>query len=157
MDASDFGLAVIPPVLAMAVERLNPLSYGHLLASARADLVQYQLDENHDLLIETVALSSAAAIELAMLAPTFVSAVTSGFAILHAIPNPFWYVIAYVLLFLTLALGILRLLSGLTFHQIQTTRPVIRWWGRDRAIRWFIVTIVSFVIYLSNCFLLVVA
>jgi hypothetical protein len=157
VDASDFGLAVIPPVLAMVVEWLNPLTDEHVLGSARIDLEQYQRDKNHDLLTETVALSTSAAVEIAGLSPTIVSAITSGFAIIHSIPHPFWYTIGYVLIFVAIALGLLRMLAGRTFHQIRTTRPVIRWWGKDRQFPWFRTKIVSSIIYLSNFVLVILA
>jgi hypothetical protein len=156
MDASALGLAVIPPALAMIVEWLNPLSEYRVQTSAEIDLAQFHPGDDHHLLIERATFSTAAAVEIAGLAPTLVSAITSGFAILHEIPEPFWITILYVLFFIVVALGLLRILAGRTFYEIQITPVVIRWKGRERAL-WKRSEIVSLTIYTANTVLIILA
>jgi hypothetical protein len=159
MDGAVFGLAIIPPILAMAVERFNPLTEHRAKTSAEADLHQFQAAtlNNYNILVERVTFSTLAAIEVAGLAPTLVSAVTSGFAILHEIPNPFWYTIVYVIFFITITLVLLNLLAGRSFYEIQTTKPTYKRKGRPKVIGQTRSGIVSATIYVANIALVLLA
>src|SRR5271168_2588611 len=105
MDFATVGLSIIPPALAIAVERLNPVSETLLRRSAEQDLKDYEA-RNHQHLIDDATKFASGAVEVAGLAPTLVAAVTSGFGVLHELPRPFWPSIVYVLIFIVLVLMI---------------------------------------------------
>lgn len=119
MDASTLGLAVIPPALAIVVEKFNPISEEKLRSSWTADLDEFKSLSNYDLLFENVLKGSSAAIEVSGLAPTIVAAVTSGFAVLHEMASPFWPTIIYLITFIALGLFMSNSLSGLSFFRID--------------------------------------
>jgi hypothetical protein len=109
-------------------------------------------------------ISSVAAVEVSGLAPTLVASVTSGFAVLHELPEPFWPAILYTLIFVTLVLFVMWLLSGSTFYAIGENKVEIQFKrglelqepsdassGRTREQR------VKTVIYLANICLIIAA
>src|SRR6476660_2219053 len=69
MELSTLGLAIIPPALAILVERLNPISERLLRASAEQDLRDYETT-NHVPLIDAATKFANGAVEVAGLAPT---------------------------------------------------------------------------------------
>jgi hypothetical protein len=150
LDWATVGLAIIPPTLALAVERLNPINEAVLRNSVERDLTAYQNDENQVHLFDDATALASSAVEVSGLAPTLVASVTSGFAILHEYPYPLWPSVFYVLTFIVMVLMLLRLLGGRTFQQIDTTRPEISFWGRDRTLPWTVTKTVSYFIYASN-------
>jgi hypothetical protein len=156
MDFATVGLSIIPPALAIAVERLNPINEQSLRRSAIEDLRDYE-NKNHQQLIDDATKFANGAVEVAGLAPTLVAAVTSGFGILHELPQPFWPSLVYVLIFVTLILFVIRLLSGQTFLHIDDRRTAVWFWGRERTLPWTSSKIVSFCIYLANLLLIVFA
>jgi hypothetical protein len=153
MQASTLGLAIIPPVLALAVERLNPINERLLRRSAVQDLQPYEA-ANHQHLIDDATKMANGAVEVAGLAPTLVASVTSGFGILHELPHPFWPAIIYVLIFICLVLLILRLLVGQTFLQLDDRPLSIHLCGKERTLSWTGTQTVSKLIYVSNFILI---
>jgi hypothetical protein len=153
MNFSTAGLAIIPPALAIAVERLSPVSERSLRQSVKQDLDAYET-ANHQHLIDDATKLAAGAVEVAGLAPTLVASVTSGFAILYEFPKPLWPTIIYVLVYITLALLLLRLLVGQTFKQIGDQKPIVHWWGKERTLPWTGTQTVSYFIYTSNLILI---
>lgn len=156
MEPSALGLAIIPPALAIAVERLNPVSERLLRRSAELDLQDYE-PHNHQPLIDDTTKLANGAVEVAGLAPTLIAAVTSGFGVLHELPQPFWPTIIYVLIFIVLVLLLLRLLSGQTFLQIDDRRMPVILWKRERTLPWTGTKIVSYFIYSANSILIAFA
>jgi hypothetical protein len=124
MDAAQLGLAIIPPSLAILVEALNPINERALNKSALVDLETVRTEVPH-LLFPTVDQAqtlAAAAVEISGLAPTLVASVTSGFAVIHELPEPFWPAIVYSLAFLGVGLFLIWLLNGTTFRKIGETK-----------------------------------
>jgi hypothetical protein len=156
MEFSAVGLAIIPPALAIAVERLRPVSESLLRRSAEQDLLDYEA-ANHQQLIDDATKLANGAVEVAGLAPTLVASVTSGFGILHEFPQPFWPAIIYVLIFIALVLLLLRLLTGQTFLQLDDRRLAVTLWGRERTLPWTGTKIMSYFIYSANLILIVFA
>ena len=157
IDWEHLGLAVIPPMLAIIVEFLNPINDHVLEASAEADLARFQIGQDHDVLVETAARSAGGAVEVAGLAPSLVSTISSGFAVVHDLPSPFWPAVCYILPFVAVILIILRLLGSRTFLEIETEPHVIEWRGRTIPIGRTRSQIVSWIIYAVNCLLISVA
>jgi hypothetical protein len=155
VDGAALGLAIIPPTLAILVELLNPVSRAMIAASAEADLQPFAAD-NHNELLETVTKSTEAAVEIAGLAPTLVASITSGFAIIHEYPQPFWPAIVYVLIFMGLVLFILWMLAGNTFFQIDDLAFRVTLFRKD--INFPVRTlVVRRIIYISNSLLIILA
>jgi hypothetical protein len=153
MQLSALGLVIIPPALAIAVERLNPITERHLRRSAEQDLQLYDAN-NHEHLIDDATKFANGAVEVAGLAPTLVACVTSGFGVLHEFPHPFWPAIIYVLIFVALVLLLLRLLAGQTFLQLDDRRLPVHWRGRETTLPWTGTKAVSYFIYAANLILI---
>jgi hypothetical protein len=103
----------------MLVEKLNPISEHLIQTSAQRDLTNFQSNQNYQVLIETVTKSTVAAVEVGGLAPTLAAAITSGFAVIHELPHPFWPTIVYVLILIAIALSLLVMLGGRSFFEID--------------------------------------
>ena len=91
-----------------------------------------------------------------MLALTAVSAITSGFAIIHEFKEPYWPAIFYALVFVGVALFLWNLLAGYTLFQIDEEEG----WGpsfRGRRRSFSRSQIIAFVIYLLNALLIIFA
>ena len=156
MELSTLGLTIIPPALALTVERLNPVNERLLRRSAEQDLMPYNA-ENYQHLIDDSTKLANGAVEVAGLAPTLVASVTSGFGVLHEFPNPFWPAIIYVLIFVALVLLLLRLLAGQTFLELDDRKLCIHWCGRERTLPWTGTKMVSNFIYTANFILIIFA
>jgi hypothetical protein len=141
--------------LAILVELLNPVSRSMISANAEADLQPFAA-ANHDELLETVTKSTQAAVEIAGLAPTLVASITSGFAIIHEYPQPFWPAIGYVLIFIGLVLFILWMLSGNTLFEIDDLAFTVKFfrWEISMPVR---TQVVRRIIYISNTLLIILA
>jgi hypothetical protein len=175
VEKATFILAVLPPALAIVVEFLNPINERVLHQSALGHLSKFK-DQVHangslqignqplanpidpganafDTLVDHVARSSAAAVEVSGVAPTFVACITSGFAVLHELPSPLWLTISYVVAFLILILFLLRLLLGHNFLDIADSVPRFAYWdfflSREKT--------VSATIYAANGLLILTA
>jgi len=149
MELPTLILAVIPPTLALAMEWLNPVSERLLRQNAEQDLQGYG-GKNREHLIDDVTKFANGAVEVSGLAPTLVACVTSGFGTLYELRNPFWPTVAYVLIFITLTLLLLKFLLGQTFLQIDDRRMPISLFGRERTIPWTGTQLVSYFIYSAN-------
>jgi hypothetical protein len=157
MDLGGFGFAILPPVLAIVVERLNPINGPSIRTSAERDFVDFQQPEGHTSLLDYVTQSAKAAVEVSGLAPTLVAAVTSGFAIIHDLANPFWPALGYVTVFVIIALGLLRLLAGWTYFEIGTRSWTYFLFGKERSSRRTRSDVVSATIYATNILIIFVA
>lgn len=157
---AEFWLAVIPPILAITVENFNPINGRVVRANADRDLrdrFQALDPDDREIVLETLEKSGEAIGEIAGLAPTLISCVASGFAVLHEMASPFWPAVIYVLTFIVIALYILSMLSGLTYAQIGGLNAAIPLpWG-DLDLRWKRTAVVSFTIYVANALLIVLA
>lgn len=150
MTADDFWLALIPPAMAMIVERCNPVSERALRKSAQSDFQHFNQDENHQILLDTVVRFSESAVEVAGLAPTLIACATSAFVILPEFPNPFWPSVIYGTVFLATALILIRLLSGSTFDQLHVQAITVK----TRKMPWTAIRLVSYAIYVANALLI---
>lgn len=130
MDAAALGLAVLPPTLAILVEYFNPISDKALGESAERDLAEFELGDNHKHVVDNVTMLAAGAVEVSGLAPTIVASVTSGFAVIHELPWPFWATVIYILIYVGIVLFVLRLLAGHSFFEIQERKIEIRALGK---------------------------
>jgi hypothetical protein len=128
MDAgATLGLAIIPPAIAIFFEAVNPIRHRFVDSSVERDLDEFRIaagttpipTHTHEDLIETVSGATRAAIEIAMLALTVVSVITSGFAIIHEFEKPYWPAIGYVIFFMVVGLILWRLLAGYTLYEID--------------------------------------
>ena len=160
MELAELGLGTIPPIFAILVEALNPVSTAVLAASARRDFGDIGRDwrelannwrtlaKEHGVGDETIkergietdaALDDRfeeqligqatkfgeGAVEVAGVVSTIVSVVSSGFAVVHELPNPFWPAVAYILFFMAVGLWLLRILGGQSFANVALTHPLI--------------------------------
>jgi hypothetical protein len=155
VDAAAAGLAVIPPTLAILVEFFNPISGNRIGTDAKIDLEPFRTD-NHDELVTTVSKSTEAAVEISGLAPTLVSAATSGFAIIHEYPQPFWPAIGYVLVFIAILLFLLWMLSGKTFFNVDDEAFLVHLFWKERRFPRR-TRVVKITIYTANVLLIVLA
>lgn len=129
MDTPTFVLAVGPPVMAILVEWLTPINDEYVRSSVERDLAR--LDNGcpdsitkmseWSFVVTKMVKSNAAAAEISGLAPTIISCLTSGFAVAHELPNPYWMFGIYFGLFILLALVVLRTLVGKTFFMMNDT------------------------------------
>ena len=152
-----FILLAIGPILAMIVESLNPISEAMIRKSVEDDLRTYE-QRHHEQLVDDATKLTVGAVEVTGLAPTVVSVFTTAFAILHEVERPFFPMLGVFVLFVIILLVVVRLLGGLTFVQIETTRqpynlPVFG----EVTLPWSASRMVSLLIYLSNSILILVA
>ncbi|GGI21035.1 hypothetical protein [Bradyrhizobium guangdongense] len=148
-------LATIPPGFAILVELFNPISSKLVERNVEQDLKAYETasEDAHDLLIRRAAALTTGAVEVSGLAPTLVAAVTSGFGVLYEYSNPS-LIICYVLVFMALALFLLRYLGGHTLYEIEDGPLPFRfaYWEINLPFRGS--SVVSFLIYLANTLLI---
>ncbi len=145
MVSADVILAILPPAGAILIEGLDLLSVTFLLEDADRTLqdeswAKEKVSEaDVGVIKELIAYSSSGASEIAGLAPTFVSAITSGFAILKEIQHWLWPTAAYISSVMIIALLVIKLLRGSTCHAIAEKEipiPLIsRVWIFKRAMR----------------------
>ncbi len=172
MDAgAALGLAIIPPCVAIFFEAVNPLRHRYVESSVERDLEKFRkvaqgaagspnsatLDDTaHSELVQKVVGATKATIEVAMLSLTVVSAITSGFAVLHELQQPYWPTIGYVIFFIVVALITWRLLAGYTLYEIdEKACQTFRLSGRTHSFsRSQVITII---IYLLNGLLIIFA
>jgi len=109
--------------MALLVEIWNPLSETKIENDSAADLPEelkqttFYLETKH-----RVAVFGGATAEVAGLAPTLVSSVTSGFAVIGDLEDPFGPAVIYVIIFLSVTIFVIRLLSGVTLYNIGSER-----------------------------------
>lgn len=120
MDLPDLVLAAIPPLLAMLIERFNPISSNTIRLNAERDLDDFRSLAEFPMLVDTVAAFTAAVVEVSGLAPTLVSAIVSGFAVVHAVDRPFWLIVTYCLVLIVVVIPVLRLLTGVGYLDLET-------------------------------------
>lgn len=156
MNLSAALLVTVGPLLAILVEALNPVSERLIRQSAERDLSVYGT-ANHELLVEDVTKLTSGAVEVAGLAPTLVAVVTSGFAILHEIANPYVPLLLYLAAVIAMVLVLFQFLFGSSFLEIETTRQPITVAGWAFTPRWTGSKAVSIGIYTLNVLLIVVA
>lgn len=154
MDLSTAVLATIPPVFAILVEIFNPVSEKLIRNSAERDLRQYEVGSNHPHLIDDATKLTNGAVEVSGLAPTFVATVSSGFGVLYDFPKPTLMAI-YGLIFVVLALILIRLLGGQTFLQIDCTKQPQQLWGRVITLPWTGSGLIARFIFIANGLLIV--
>jgi hypothetical protein len=127
MDPSTLGLAIVPPILAIIVERFNPVTPRLLHRDAKEDFTAYKgnFDEpgNFNKFVEDVQCFTSGAVEASGLAPTVVSVISSGFAVIHEASYPFLLSVVYILPYMGLIIYMLCLLSGVSFLKMYTTAP----------------------------------
>jgi hypothetical protein len=152
MEFAALGLAIIPPALAMLVERLNPISENLIETNAKRDLKDFETLAGYNVLIETVTKATTAAVEVAGLAPTLVASITSGFAVIHELPSPFWPTIVYVLILIPIVLYLLVMLGGHSFFEIDDASFDSKFCGATTRTK-----MVSRIIYFVNILLIVLS
>ena len=165
MDAgATLGLAIIPPAIAIFFEAVNPLRHRFVDSSVERDLDEFRvaadttppLTHTHDELVEKVSAATRAAIEIAMLALTGVSVITSGFAIIHEFDEPYWPAIGYVIFFMVVGLLLWRLLAGYTLYEVDEHAAfTIRISGQSRSFSRS--DVITYSIYLLNGALIIFA
>jgi hypothetical protein len=171
LDASALAFAILPPLLAMLVEYRSPVSDDAIQFSIERDLGEFNVvdpDENNtggagaqtaasSELVKAAVISTKSAVEVSGLAPTIVSCVTSGFAVVNEMASPLWFAVAYVVAFITLGLFVIRMLAGHSFLEIGSRdyETCLRWKGvrvsRTRT------QLVAWTIYGANGLLIVTA
>lgn len=132
MERSTAILASLPPIFAIAVEAFNPINESSVGPKIEMDLRKFEEGSNHPHLIERCTKIVCGAVEVAGLAPTFVAALTAGFAVWFEfvaswIKGSFHYADVFVigghlLLMLLTLLVLLSFLGGQTYFQIEATR-----------------------------------
>jgi hypothetical protein len=149
------GLAILPPALALVVEAFNPISERVLRRSAETDLAPFLKD--HPELVNVSTTSMGAAVEISGLAPTLVSTITSGFAILYEVPAPYGYfaAILYTIVFVLLTIFILRMLGGVSFLGMGSESYIIRWRGQEKRLKANRTGVVRRIIYFANVLLII--
>ena len=141
----------------MLVERMDLLSRDYLLADA-ATALREEGQKEDDAIKKLIAISAEGASEVVGLAPTFVSAIVSGFAILKEIQDLLWPTVVYIISIMILTLWIIKVVRGSTCFAIaDKQRDFLRGRLFKRGIRRKPKQMISYVIYLTNFFLMVLA
>jgi hypothetical protein len=124
MHGREAILASLPPLLAILVEVLNPVSED-LIKNEAKRVIQDEKLENQD--PNVIAKTAHGAMAVASLAPTILSVVSGGLAIASELATTGFLLLAGFILTLTLLfLNLVKSLSGLSYYQIAaTTRPLI--------------------------------
>jgi hypothetical protein len=156
------GLAIIPPLVAIVFEAVNPIRGQFIDSSVERDLDDFRASipadatPDHNDLIATVSGSTRASVEMAMLALTLMSVITSGFAIIHEFTEPYWPAIFYVIFFTFVGLILWKLLAGYSLSAIDETAAVtFRLWRWSRSVHRS--EVLEFMIYLLNGLLIIFA
>lgn len=158
LTRGDFLLGIIPPMGAILTEAINLLSLKYLKADAGRTLQdeswgKSKLSEDDiEVVNDLIAYTSSGASEIAGLAPTFVSVVTSGFAILKEIQNWFWPTVVYINVIMILTLMVVKLLRGSTCYEIAGRK--IQFFPRGKIFKRGVMRtrkqVASYIIYFVN-------
>ncbi|WP_429554020.1 hypothetical protein [Paraburkholderia sp. MM5477-R1] len=108
-------------------------------------------------LVKAAVISTRAAVEVSGLAPTIISCVTSGFAVVNEMEPPLWYAIGYVVAFIALGLFVIRMLAGHSFLEIGAREYTICLPWKGVQIKRTRTELVSWAIYGANSLLIAVA
>jgi hypothetical protein len=117
MTPGDLILGLLPPAGAILVEWIDLVNREYLLKDAARTLAE-EGQEQDNTIQEIIAISAEGASEIVGLAPTFVSAIVSGFAILKEIQHWLWPTSVYILTIMVLTLMVIKLLRGSTCFAI---------------------------------------
>lgn len=164
MQKSTLALALLPPFMALLIEAANPMSDARIEADCDANLPDgLQNTEFFEDTKSAMRVITSAAVEVSGLSPTFAASITSGFAVIHELDKPFWPAICYIMIFASVIVFILWVLSGATLFEIGNDNISIHFsWGlvlkrmesdKGRVTRQ---DVIRRIIYLSNLFLIVV-
>ncbi len=162
MALGDFILAALPPFGAILVEGINlvDLEYLKLDASRTLKEESWEADKvsDHDVIKDFIALSSSGASGICGLAPTFVSVITSGFAILKELHAWLWPTVIYVLSIMIIVLLVIKLLRGSTCYAIAGRQRIFLG-GRisKEGIRRTPKQVASYIVYFTNGLLILLA
>lgn len=127
LETSTLALAIIPPIVAICVERFNPITDTYVRSSVERDFSRFddtskgaaQSSADRLLLIDIMVKSNMAAAEISGLAPTIVTSITSCFAVVHELREPFWALVLYAVFFVILIILVARNLGGKTLFQMD--------------------------------------
>lgn len=123
MEAKDLALAVIPPILAIAIEAFNPFNTAYFQRAANA-IIRNEIADPNDTALSVELRQATAAAErllagaaegaasLVGITPTFVSFVTAGIAIVELRDTPDWWIIWLFVGTMIVALPVWRMLSA---------------------------------------------
>ena len=119
MDGAALALAITPPCLAILLEMVNPVNERFIRRNVQNDLwvLLGQKPQYLDA-VERVTKISAAATEIAGLAPTLVASVISGFAVIHELEQPLFPAAIYTLTLIGVAVFLVWLLAGRSLHDV---------------------------------------
>ena len=144
MDPTTFALAIVPPSLALLAEFVNPPSRRAIEENARIDFDDFQDEpgfkehpETFQTLLRTVENYAEGVAAISRLTPTYVSAVTGGFAVAHELPSPFVALLIYVTVFIAIGMSLLYIMMGLSFEQLATESLGARFLSKDIVVRLF--------------------
>jgi hypothetical protein len=167
MTRADFILAILPPLGAILVERIDLLSLTYLMADADRTLKDESWasdklpEEDTNVIKDLIAYTSSGASEIAGLTPTFVSAITSGFAILKEIQHWLWPTVAYISAVMIITLIIIKVLRGSTCYAVAEKEIPIplfyRGWLFKRGAMRTRKQIAAYIIYVVNSLLIILA
>jgi hypothetical protein len=123
MDAKLAVLVSMPPLLAIMVEMINPVSEEWLKNEAER-IVKVENLLNHS--PDVIASNARGAIAVASLAPTLLSVVSGSLAVIAELADiGFVFLAIFILVMTFLTLRILRIVSGLSYYQIAiTSKPL---------------------------------
>jgi hypothetical protein len=139
-------LATLPPVCAIFIERVNPLTEKAVRPKVKLDLARFSLISNYAALEDITTKMVGGAIETAGVAPTVFAVLSSGLGVLFEHPNP-WFFLVYIVMLAVLLTLLFSFLGGQTFFQIEATKQPWNFLGKtvtlsrtgSEAIGWFIV------------------
>ncbi|MDP5277938.1 hypothetical protein Q9Q95_03300 [Sphingomonas sp. DG1-23] len=163
MDWKDLALAIIPPLLAIIIERLNPYDTAFFERQAE-NIVKAEIGDPADAslpveakqaisnAIRILAGSTEGAASQVGVAPTFVSFLASGIALVMILHAPAWWLVALCLVVLVAALTIWRLLSSRNLLAVRTLTVRLPLFG-DKPVS----KICSWAIYFTNAALVAIA
>jgi hypothetical protein len=132
MDARAAILAGVPPVLAIVVEKYNPISKSSVRSEAER-VIQIEKLENQD--PDVIANTALGAVAVASVAPTILSVVSGVTAILAELSATGFVVFAaFTVIMAFLVLNLTKSLSSLNYYEIATTTRQLSWpirlWNR---------------------------
>jgi hypothetical protein len=134
MEAKDLALAVLPAVLAIAIEAFNPFNSTYFERAAR-ELVRNEITDPTDPALPLEARQAATAAEriiagaaegaasLVGVTPTFVSFMAAGISVVEFLKSPEWWLISLFVGLALVALVSWRILSARDILGVAT-RPV---------------------------------
>lgn len=163
MESKDLALAVIPPILAIAIEAFNPFNTAYFQQAANAILRNEIADPNDPALPLELRQATAAAERLVAgaaegaasivgVTPTFVSFVTAGIAIVELRDSPDWWIIWLFVGSMLIALPVWRMLSARDILGVATRTMEVPLIGPTRASQ-----VCSWSVYALNTVLIALA